>query len=478
MVNKNKNLSAFAAEPLDKQIIVSSNYGEMSESLKLDAKEFQAPFDEANRKMMDGFSITPVADSENQIIGKNYMVNNFRINSDISIYLWIYFPDAPYDNFYKLNISFSNNDGKKIEWEFDYKELSTLMGLSLQSGWKLIELVYNDSKKSFTDNSEVNLNLMQITYKKSDKLPTTEDGSLIKSTTTDKLTFFNVYASAKTPDGINDITKSSVKKSLNYSYYSFKASFINQFKNVYLDSYYSLRGKKISDIFSYVYVGKTNILLGGAANNRFTWNITVKPRNEQAYDVGFNDTIFFDTLGTCRITFKLEEQKQNQSKSSVIFNAVNEVIVKQFAFGHFSENEYSLKQGKEIIIVFTLADDYETEGLVTFTSENEKIAKITKVVYETETRTYYVSIKAEKKGEINITASSSGKKLSSSSLSGTDNEAENVSVFSENISVKITSDGINQWMIYVLYGILGCFGLAFVIFLIISFASARKNIVK
>ena len=116
--------------------------------------------------------------------------------------------------------------------------------------------------------------------------------------------------------------------------------------------------------------------------------------------------------------------------------------------------------------------------MVTFTSENEKIAKITKVVYETETRTYYVSIKAEKKGEINITASSSGKKLSSSSLSGTDNEAENVSVFSENISVKITSDGINQWMIYVLYGILGCFGLAFVIFLIISFASARKNIVK
>ena len=101
-------------------------------------------------------------------------------------------------------------------------------------------MVYNDSKKSFTDNSEVNLNLMQITYKKSDKLPTTEDGSLIKSTTTDKLTFFNVYASAKTPDGINDITKSSVKKSLNYSYYSFKASFINQFKNVYLDSYYSL----------------------------------------------------------------------------------------------------------------------------------------------------------------------------------------------------------------------------------------------
>lgn len=476
--NTKNSLSAHAATETERQTIVSTEKSELTSSLLYDAKENQAPFDTENRKMMEGVSITPTADSKNQINNKEYSVNEFIINSDISIFMWIYFPDKPYDNFYDFYISFSNSEnGKKIEWEFSYKELSNLMGLSLQNGWKQIELVFNDAKKSFTDRDDTILNRMQISYKKSNDLPSIDNEDLINSISTDTLTFYNVYASSKTPDGINEVTKSSIKKSLNYAYFAFKSNFTSQLRNVYVGNSYSLKGKNPSDIFSYVYVGKSNLLNGGSSVNRFTWEVSVSSKGDKSEVIDFNDTIYFDNIGTSRIAFKLEEQKQTQTKSELVFNAVLEVIVKKFAFGSFSEPSYNIVNGEKIIITFTLSEDYETENLVTFTSENEKIAKINSVNYNSETRTYHIEITAKKKGNVNIKASSTGKKINNSNLSGNEN-LENVSNFTENIAITIKSDGINQWMINMLYAILACFGLAFIIFLIISFVSARRNIVK
>lgn len=466
MINKNSSSFAHAEDVSLKQTIVSTDKTELANTTNINTikeiSETQTPFDPDNRKPMEGVAVTPEADSINQV-SKIYRVNEFTINSGTSIFMWLYFPDDPYENFYKFTIAFTNSSGQKIEWEYDYEPLYDLMG-SLQGkyGWKKLELVYDDAKKSFSGASEIALNIMEISYRKSSNIPGTgtSSGDLIQSISTDTLSFYDVYASARTSE------KTSFVKSLNYCYYSFKASFADSLRKVYTNTSYKLTS--MPDIFSYIYVGKTNILLGGSQNNKFALTITVKPSGKASYTVNIGDTIYFDTIGSCLISFKLDEQKAGQTKPINVFTAGQSIIVTNFTFGIFTESAYTLNKNEILIFQFKMSEDFVANTSVSFYSEDKNVASVEEVEYNSERNIYYVKVKALKKGKTNIIATSSGKKIGDSII----NE------FSEVVEVSVKNNGINEVMLYILYAFLGGFGLAFIIFLLISFVNARRNIVK
>ena len=107
----------------DKQTIVSTNYDELSGYLKEKAIKNNNPFDTKQNKMMQGASITPTSNTIGEV-SSTFPVNEFVMDKNSSIYLWIFIPD---ENYYSLEIKFQTIMGDYISWNFNILKLIDLI---------------------------------------------------------------------------------------------------------------------------------------------------------------------------------------------------------------------------------------------------------------------------------------------------------------------------------------------------------------
>ena len=172
----------------NKQTIVSTNYDELSGYLKEKATKNNNPFDTKQNKMMQGASITPTASNIGEV-SSTFPVNEFVMDKNSSIYVWIFIPD---ENYYSLEIKFQTTMGDYISWNFNILRLIELISATtgssqIQYGWKLFELNLSDAMVSFDieDIDSYTFSQMQISY--------TDSLNQNKKVSSNTLSFYNVY---------------------------------------------------------------------------------------------------------------------------------------------------------------------------------------------------------------------------------------------------------------------------------------------
>ena len=134
----------------------------------------------------------------------------------------------------------------------------------------------------------------------------------------------------------------------------------------------------------------------------------------------------------------------------------------------FSSSTYDIKKDSSVSLRFEVSENFVADGVVAFRIENEKIAKIESFEYDSSTNSYNVVVTGLKKGNTRLFISSSGHREGDST--NTD--------FIESTSIVVKYNGISSWILTLLYVMLACYAVVFVIFVLISFVNARRNIVK
>lgn len=459
---KSPNITASAASQTRLQTVIGTTEDTLTPSLKLVSKVGESPFDEETKSMMAGYSVTPNYNPNYEVISESYGVNNFTLNEQTSIYMWIYFPDSPDTNYFDFELEFSNSTGDKIVWKYTYDEISEIMhSYSAYEfsyiGWKKIEFAFEDAFSRNFGYNEVELDTMKISYRKN-----TEYANYNAS---DSLSIYDAYTATKTGD------KTKIVSVCNYSFYAFSSSFLSMIKSLHLGSSFHI--SSISDVFSYVYVGKSNLLKNISSNNKFDWTITVGYGSVQPFEVALLEEIYFDEPADYIISFKLGEYRTSSGNAGnktlrEVFTAKYGISIREYTFGSFGKLAYKIEKGNSLIFEFSLSNTFiQSTGLV-FSIEDEDIAKIEKVTYDSENDLYYIQVKALKKGQTNIIASANGQK----------SDDEIVSTYSKTSQISVEYSGVSEWMKIVIFIFLGVYGLAFIIFVIISFVNARRNIVK
>ena len=457
--------SAISQIPVKEQIVGTTN-----ESLKdnnllyLDAHLNQTPFDLGTKRPMDGYSITPkVKENGKNEVSLRYQVSPFSLESGLSVFVWIYFPDSPLTNFYSLGIEFSNSRGEKISWDFDASQLYSLMLGVEKVGWKQLELVYNDSNfmtKNYTDVSEKEktFSYMSVRY---ESIKDEQGNEFPVLNSTGKLSFYNVFTSTSIS------AKTAFINSLNYCYYELKPDFIESLQKICVGDTFKLGS--IDEIFSYIYVGKQVFPKSGES---FQWTI-VFGNTLNSENVVWKQNLNFDVEDEYRLILTLSEQKGSNSNLQEVFSKEIVFTVRSYAFGKFSRSAYTINRNETFIFEFLISSDFSlsessTQPSTVFSLDRDDIIEIESAEYISSLGGYYIKAKALKKGKVTLTATAFGER-------GSDG---NQQIFSESMSISVVENGISDWMKTLLYIILGVCGGVFVIFLIISLVKARRNIVK
>ena len=193
---ESEKTQAFVSESeiLNKKDIIPIHKSEMDLQLINYAKENQTPFDSNTQALMEGCSITPATIEYNQISNVSYGVSRFTMGSGKSIYLWVYFPDNPLENYYSFEIAIENEQEKaKISWLFTPDELDTMLKtFNAESyGWKFLELPYSGAIGIDNVNNTTEFIKFTINYK---YIPNEFDfANSFKYYTNDTLSIYHVY---------------------------------------------------------------------------------------------------------------------------------------------------------------------------------------------------------------------------------------------------------------------------------------------
>ncbi len=462
VAHASSSVSNYATEEISEEnYIIGTSKDTMTSDVFSYSVSSQAPFDKSTNSMMSGLSFVPYYNSNFEVTSRNYQVNDFLFSIDTSksIYMWIYFPDSPNGIFFDFNIKFFNSDGDYVAWSYDYEELAALFieydtYNIIYTGWKLIEFSVSDATTNLSMD-KVTLTNMNISYILNENYT---DYGYYKAT--DCLTIYSAYLGTKTSN------KTIVYEALNYYYYAFSSSFSSGLRGLYVGESYTLNS--ISSVFSYVYVGKSNLALGGTQNNSFSWDISVTC-NSDTYSITLPNTIYFDEAKTHTFSFKLTEYRTAASTGNSVFTATYNVSIFSFIFGSFGSSIYELQKGNSLILQFSLADNFvQTENLE-FSAENAKMLQIVDINYDSQLGIYYIEVKALKKGSTNIIATAGGYREGGDTLT---------IQYKTTASVSVKYNGVSEWMKITLYVFLGFYLVAFIIFVIISFVNIRRNIVK
>lgn len=395
----------------NQQDIVSVNYSDLTSNLQADATYGQTPFDSSTQSLRPGYSITPRVSTSaqyNQVDSVRYSVPQFIMNNYQSIFMWIYFPDDPYENFYSFDISFSSQQGDKISWHFTPYELDDFLSDSYSNsfGWKFVEFSYLDATKTSNVGEDTVFFILEISYKYISDDNLGELGFNFDTYITNgTLSFYHVFLGNRTS------TSSGVLLNLNYVYYSVNQSFLSELDSICLNESYTI--KSINEMFNYVYVGKSNVLSSSTQNNRFVWNINISSSLSN-FDIYSGETYKFETSGNNVFTITLSENRnvRNSSQSNVsketIITYKKNLSIYEYSYGSFEKGFYDITADTRYQLYFTVANGFTLTDELEVTSSNDNIFVVESVSYNEQDGTYSIIVKGLKNGRASISVSSSG----------------------------------------------------------------------
>ena len=270
----------------------------------------------------DVYNYFPKTSSSGKNLNMILSINSVSFEQSDSFFMWMFIPSILLSD---LVVSVEDGIGNSLVWKVEGTEDSSendfnLMfsdmfknyGSQITRGWKLVEFSRNDAQNKGNQISEIRS--ISITY-----------SFLNMADQADNAEFEIGYCYVS--NGLN--LQSQIISHQEYVVYADKNSFLETTKNLYVGD--KIEIKKASDFFSYVVVGKQNILDNSSG---YVWNITLSEPSGGAKNLTLDRKleILFEEVGYYVLDISLTTSDQDYySLISENFN----IYIENFAFGYF-----------------------------------------------------------------------------------------------------------------------------------------------
>lgn len=455
-IKKYSFASSSSYETAEREIfdIVSTDSSKLPTYLYNKSSTGITPYNEDTKERYEGRAITPAYDNYNQV-ADIFDVNEFSIDFDDSIFMWIFIPDESINN---LEIKFLSTTNDTITFSYDFETLSIMLNDATVDGqlfgWRLFEFSLSDTNAKL-EYDETNLyecvfNRMSINYKNA-------IGAQIKYSN-NQLSFYHVYLAQK------KLYKTNILKSNRYVYYETHNTLNYQLKNKYIGDELSFKG--VSDIFSKLLVGKRDLLT--YFSNDYEWKMVVKtPLVDDEEEMDFDDIVLLQDKGWTNISFKLYEYRNNSTRSINIFRTSYAVYVDEFKMGKFENTSYYLDKGENLFLTFTLSDEFVLTSDLSVYCSDKSIADIT--YYNLEGNVCSIIVTGKETGYVNLVVQANGYRRGI--------EYQEDYMMTNQLIVE-SYDEYSQTSIIIMWVVFGIYVIGLLIFVIISVVKARKFSVK
>lgn len=418
-------------------------------SLSYDSKENQSIFDYDNEKLREGKVIVPKTKNTNKDIESIYQVKEFSVSFDDSIFIWIFIPD---NEIYNLSISFFSNNGEKINWFVSRANLTLwLNGAKINNftyGWRLFEFCVSDAEML----GEVKNNLTNIEFNNF-KVEYYSDEGIIVQDNNNSFAFFSIQKANKFSNF------SHIVASQEYVVYKFNQEFLKD-DNVYFINE-EIIFTSVSKVFEYLIVGEIN--LKDYSNSNYFWEINIIDPNGKKTDKVFGEKYIFENIGYHSIQFKLKQFVSTGSDTIMFFST--DVYADYYVLGAFTNVDYEVDTNETKLITFNISSYFEITSDINVEVIDKSLATVT---YYIEDGVCYIELTGVSEGETKISVSAEGVQPGN---------YEPV-MFKCSTSIKVKNLSQKSTSEVILLVVLGCYGVSFIIFVVISLVKSRHISVK
>lgn len=449
-----KNSSTAHAETTNTKVFSEKNLSNKQDMISVTVNGFansnatlnNSPFDSETKTQMAGYTITPNADEYGQF-SNLYSISTTYIDDAKSVFMWIYIPSSV---IYDMSLTLMTTDGESVEWNISseslYNMITQKIGLTSIYGWRLFEFPVAVSQKTLNGKLLKNCEFtsLYLTY----RAPTSDTKTKYKET----FSFYHVYLADTFYNYIEIADYAS------YVNYKIKDSFAELTSNLFVNDSFKIMSS--SDMFEYMYVGKSNVI--EYPNLNITWEIYISNENGKRYEMKFGNTYTFEEMGY--YTIGLEVSEKRDMSTSVILNYSDSVFVDKFSFGSM-KSEYKFKQGTENVLKFVFSDNFVLNGDVIVSVSDKNIATESHYI---KGNTCYITLKCNKSGSVKLKISAEGNKIGETKIES----------YEATASVKVLQNSSTDVEIIILWVIFSGFCVALLVFFIILFVKARKSSVK
>ncbi len=421
----------------------------MNASFFSDMVENQNPFDLTTKEMMTGYSVVPKTINSLKDINSAYVIDEFSIVPDESVFMWIFIPS---DYYLDLTISFEDSSSNEISWTFSRAELTVMLENSKLDkyayGWRLFEFCVSDAdmEESVRDNIAFHkFKTLKISY-------INNTGTYMESNK-NKLSFYSLFM-AKSFSNYSGIVDSQT-----YVQYKLNSNFVGE-RAYYVDD--EVLFTNVKSIFDVLIIGQVN--LRDYSNSNYSFEISVQDPNGDVVNKYFGEKFIFDSIGYHRVSVMIKEYRTDSSE--VVLYEQLDFYVDYFAMGAFTNVNYIFEEGEKTAITFKFSPSFlTTEDDIEVKSSDKTIAEVTHYIKD---GVCYVYVTGLKEGEFDLVVKAKGERL------GTNDVKE----YSVTTAAKIVdSDKKSSSEIFLLV-ILAVYGGGFTIFVVISLVKARRVSVK
>lgn len=449
-----KNSSTAYAETINTRVFSEKSLLNKQDIISVTANGFanssvalnNSPFDTETKTQMAGYTITPNADEYGQF-SNIYSISTTNIDDTKSVFMWIYIPSSV---IYDMSLIMTTTDGESVEWNISseslYNMITQKIGLTSIYGWRLFEFPVAMGQKTLNGKLLKNCEFtsLYLNY----RAPSND----AKSKYREDFSFYHVYLADTFYNYIEIADYNS------YVNYKIKESFVKQTSNLFVNDSFKIMSS--SEIFEYMYVGKSNVI--EYPNLNITWEIYISNENGKRYEMKFGNTYTFEESGY--YTIGLEVSEKRDMSTSVILNYSDSVFIDRFSFGAM-KSEYKFKQGTENVLKFVFSDSFVLSGDVIVSVSDKNIATESHYI---KGNTCYITLKCNKSGNVKLKITAKGNKLGETKINS----------YEATASVKISQKSTSDVEIIILWVIFSGFCVALLVFFIILFVKARKSSVK
>ena len=431
----------------DKVDIVDPN--NMNAAFLTDMVENQNPFNLSTKEMMTGYSVVPKTTNNLKDIDSAYVIDEFSVVPEESIFMWIFIPN---DYYFDLTIAFEDASSNRISWTFSRADLLSMLEDSKLDryayGWRLFEFCLSDA--DMTETVEDNISFYKFKTMKVSYINNT--GTFVEKNK-NKFSFYHVFRARSFSN------YSCIVDTQTYVQYKLNSNFVGD-RAYYIDD--EILFTNIKSIFDVLIIGQTN--LRDYSNSNYSFEISVQDPKGDVISKYFGEKFIFDTIGYHRVSFTIKEFRSE--KSEIVLFEQLDFYVDYFAIGSFTNVNYIFEEGEKTAISFKFSKSFiMNETDIEVQSSDKTIAEVTHYIKD---GVCYIHVTGLKEGEFDLIVKAKGERLGTNDI-----KVYSVKTAANVIdSDKKSSSEIFLWVVLAIYG----GGIA--IFVVISLVKARQVSVK
>lgn len=407
------------------------------------------PFDYERGVRMSGQSVRYNGDEYRQFENKEIKLerhDDIVIQKNLALSMWIYFDNV---EVHDLSISLILENGESLTWSFS---ASTLLDLVKKNntedpyGWNKMSLpllVASKSDENILKGEKLDApSKLVLSY-----------SSAIQTQNFARLSFYDINI---------EETSDTENVSADQQEYSFcKGYFMNEDIISQICVGDSIVFPSEDNAISYAWIGEKNIKnLAKEDSSSYKWRLFVTDPLGVKTQYSFGQEVTFSRNGNYTIYYSCEETTQDGTKSVLSSNL--QVVVGRLNAIYFGKSSISFTVGSTFVLDVSVSQKLSSHSDITFEFDESAL----EVGFNENGQ---VCVKAKKTGKFEVKAKTTGTRFTSETKE-----------YETTLSVTVTKTEKDKKATtkLVISIISGCFGVGFVICLIISLVKSRKIVVK